>query len=98
MTHDILRFNRLAPRLLDRCEDLGFTIGDFVAEAGLGRAFRERYLVPMAACIWSTPLGRMLDYPAQTFVRFFNNTVMLLLMMLPRASINPPSTSDRIWP
>ena len=35
MTHDILRFNRLAPRLLDRCENLDFTIGDFVDDAGL---------------------------------------------------------------
>jgi predicted NAD/FAD-binding protein len=77
MTHDILRFNRMAPRLLDKCEDLDFTIGDFVEEAGLGTAFRDRYLVPMAACIWSTPLGRMLDYPAQTFVRFFNNHGLL---------------------
>ena len=42
-------------------------------------AFRDRYLVPMAACIWSTPLGRMLDYPAQTFVRFFNNHGLLTI-------------------
>ena len=77
MTHDILRFNRLAPQLLDKCEDLDFTIGDFIDDAGFGDAFRDRYLVPMAACIWSTPLGRMLDYPAQTFVRFFNNHGLL---------------------
>lgn len=77
MTHDILRFNRLAPQLLERCEDLRFTIGDFIREAGFGSAFRDKYLLPMAACIWSTPLGRVLDYPAQTFVRFFNNHGLL---------------------
>jgi predicted NAD/FAD-binding protein len=77
MTRDILRFNRLAPRLLDRCEDLDFTLGDFVEDARLGEAFRDRYLLPMAACIWSTPLGRMLDYPAQTFARFFSNHGLL---------------------
>ena len=77
MTHDILRFNRMAPCLLDRSEDLDFTIGDFVEAAGFSATFRDRYLVPMAACIWSTPLGRMLDYPAQTFVRFFNNHGLL---------------------
>ena len=77
MTHDILRFNQLAPKLLDRCENLDFTIGDFVDDAGLSDAFRDRYLVPMAACIWSTPLGRMLDFPAQTFVRFFDNHGLL---------------------
>lgn len=77
MTRDILRFNRLAPRLLTQSEDLDFTIGDFVADAGLSDAFRDRYLLPMASCIWSTPLGRMLDYPAQTFARFFNNHGLL---------------------
>jgi predicted NAD/FAD-binding protein len=79
MTHDILRFNRMAPQLLDRAEDLDFTIGDFIEQAGFGEAFRDRYLVPMAACIWSTPLGRMLDYPAQTFARFFNNHGLLTI-------------------
>lgn len=79
MTHDILRFNRLAPQLLDKSEDLDFTIGDFVADAGFGKTFRDRYLLPMASCIWSTPLGQMLDYPAQTFVRFFNNHGLLTI-------------------
>ena len=79
MTHDILRFNRLAPRLLDRSENLDFTIGNFIDDAGLSDAFRDRYLVPMAACIWSTPLCSVLDYPAQSFVRFFNNHGLLTI-------------------
>src|SRR6185312_12202494 len=77
MTRDILRFNRLAPQLLSAAEDLNFTICDFIARARLINAFRENYLVPMAHCIWSTPLGRMLDYPAQTFARFFHNHGLL---------------------
>jgi predicted NAD/FAD-binding protein len=77
MTHDIVRFNRLAPQLLARCLDLDLTIGDFVRQAGFSDAFRDRYLIPMASCIWSTPPGRMLDYPAQTFVRFFSNHGLL---------------------
>jgi len=79
MTHDILRFNRLAPRLLARAEDLDFTLGDFIAESRFGRAFRDRYLVPMAACIWSSPLNQTLDYPAQPFVRFFHNHGLLTI-------------------
>jgi predicted NAD/FAD-binding protein len=77
MTRDILRFNRLAPRLLARAENLDFTIGDFIEDARLSDVFRDRYLLPMASCIWSTPLGRMLDYPAQTFARFFHNHGLL---------------------
>lgn len=77
MTRDILRFNRLAPRLLEQAEDLDFTLGDFIAEGRFGQAFRDRYLAPMAACIWSSPLNRTLDYPAQPFVRFFHNHGLL---------------------
>src|SRR5262249_20773473 len=77
MTRDILRFNQLAPQLLARCQDLDLTIGDFLRQAGLSDAFRDRYLIPMAACIWSTPHCRMLDFPAQTFVRFFSNHGLL---------------------
>ncbi len=77
MTRDILRFNRLAPRLLAKAEDLDFTIGDFIADAALGEAFRDRYLLPMTSCIWSTPLGHALDYPAQTLARFFHNHGLL---------------------
>ena len=77
MTRDILRFNRLAPRLLAKAENLAFTIGDFIADAGLSDAFRDHYLLPMASCIWSTPLGRVLDYPAQTMARFFHNHGLL---------------------
>ena len=77
MTRDILRFNRLAPALLAQCENLDLTIGDFIASAGFGHSFRDNYLMPMASCIWSTPPGRMLDYPAQTLARFFNNHGLL---------------------
>jgi predicted NAD/FAD-binding protein len=77
MTQDILRFNRMAPNLLQQAENLDVTIGDFIAGAGFSDTFRDRYLVPMAACIWSTPLGQMLDYPAQSFARFFSNHGLL---------------------
>jgi len=77
MTRDILRFNRLAPRLLARAENLDVTIGDFITDSALSDEFRDRYLVPMASCIWSTPLRRILDYPAQTFARFFHNHGLL---------------------
>src|SRR5882724_5630383 len=38
MTRDILRFNRLAPRLLAKAENLDFTIGNFLVDSGLGDA------------------------------------------------------------
>lgn len=77
MLKEILRFNRqcLADRqagLLDRV-----TIGDYLALRGFSARFRDDYLIPMAAAIWSTPRIRMLDFPARSFVNFFENHRLL---------------------
>src|SRR5581483_4090663 len=31
------------------------------------------YLIPMSSAVWSTPMEKMLDFPAQTLIRFFYN-------------------------
>jgi predicted NAD/FAD-binding protein len=41
------------------------------------QAFRDWYLLPMAACIWSCPTGQMLDFPLASFVRFCHNHGLL---------------------
>lgn len=77
MLKEILRFNRqcLADRqagLLDRV-----AIGDYLALRGFSERFRDDYLIPMAAAIWSTPRIRMLEFPARSFVNFFENHRLL---------------------
>jgi predicted NAD/FAD-binding protein len=32
-----------------------------------------KYLIPMSSAVWSTPMDKMLDFPAQTLIRFFYN-------------------------
>ncbi|PSM18021.1 FAD-dependent oxidoreductase [Nitratireductor sp. StC3] len=73
MLREILRFNRQC--LADREAGLlgGVTIGDYLAQRRFSTALRDNYLIPMAAAIWSTPRAKMLDYPAATFVSFFEN-------------------------
>ncbi|MBK2240507.1 NAD/FAD-binding protein, partial [Francisella tularensis] len=39
--------------------------------------FKDYYLLAMGACIWSTPLEKMYDFPALSFIRFFNNHGLL---------------------
>ncbi len=76
MIRDILRFNREAPALLDT---LGGEepLGDYLERGRYGRAFIERYIVPMGAAIWSTDPTLMLGFPARFFVRFLDNHGML---------------------
>ena len=76
MVADILRFNREAPRMLDHAGGER-ALGDFLAEGRYGRAFRDHYLVPMGAAIWSTDPKRMLSFPVRFFVRFLHNHGML---------------------
>lgn len=78
MLNDILRFNREAPELL-RSEGREITLGDYLAHRSYGRMFRDYYILPMGAAIWSTDPARMLAFPARFFVRFFMNHGLLSL-------------------
>src|SRR6056300_1453184 len=75
MLRDIGRFNRLAPAYLDA--DSTLTLGEVIAEMKLGAWFRDYYLLAMGSAIWSTPASRMLDFPASSFLRFFQNHGLL---------------------
>jgi predicted NAD/FAD-binding protein len=70
LLRDILRFNREAPALLDGQPD-DPSIGDYLNMHGYSREFRERYLIPMAAAVWSTRPALTADFPARYLVRFF---------------------------
>ena len=75
MVADILRFNKQAHRYIEA--DPGVSLGDCLAELKMGDWFTRYFLLAMGGAIWSTPLKQMLDFPAQTFVRFFNNHGLL---------------------
>lgn len=86
MIFDILRFNQFALDLLTKQEDeqpvketdslsQSFgrteTIGEYLAREGYSDAFRDDYLVPMTAAVWSTsPDKCSLEFPVLTLVRF----------------------------
>jgi len=72
MLRDILRFNRECRELLESHDDT-LTLGEYLARGEWSRGFREQYLLPMGAAVWSSGLDGMLDFPALAFVRFFHN-------------------------
>jgi predicted NAD/FAD-binding protein len=77
MLRDVLRFNRqsLADRIEGRLK--GLSLGEYVAARGYSHRLLRDYLVPMGAAIWSMPVDRMLDFPAENFVAFFDNHRLL---------------------
>ncbi|MDD3446501.1 MAG: FAD-dependent oxidoreductase, partial [Zavarzinia sp.] len=58
-----------------RLEELN--LGDYLARRSFGPGFRDDYLIPMGAAIWSTPAADMMAFPAESFVRFFANHALL---------------------
>ena len=76
MIKDILRFNRDAPQLLDNPHST-LTLGEYLELGRYGALFRNYYIIPMGAAIWSSHPAQMLDFPAVFFVRFFKNHGML---------------------
>lgn len=74
---EILRFNRESLKLLDQPQSENLTLGEYMDAEGFGQRFREFYLYPMASAVWSTSLAKILDFPATTLIRFFDNHGML---------------------
>jgi predicted NAD/FAD-binding protein len=72
---EILRFNRQAPKLLNHKNEI--PLGQYLKQEKYSPHFINNYLIPMGSAIWSTDPVKMLDFPAQFFIRFFHNHGML---------------------
>lgn len=94
MLFDIFRFNQYALDLLinspdsDNVDSSSFSsghaagpeesIGKYLEREGYSDAFRDDYLIPMTAAVWSTsPDKCSLEFPAVTLVRFLWNHHLL---------------------
>ncbi|KAI1473983.1 FAD/NAD(P)-binding domain-containing protein [Daldinia eschscholtzii] len=90
LVFDIIRFNKFALDLLKEEEDddtdLGpedsaaslETIGQYLEREGYSETFRNDYLIPLTAAVWSTsPDKCTLEFPAVTLVRFMWNHHLL---------------------
>jgi predicted NAD/FAD-binding protein len=84
MLMDIMRFNKMAQNLLNQECDLDYSMIKFLRDLKVGKYFRDYYLLPMASAIWSTPLDKINDYPATSFVRFFKNHGLLTVSNQPQ--------------
>ncbi|GGC88528.1 NAD(P)/FAD-dependent oxidoreductase [Undibacterium terreum] len=79
MLADIIRFNKQATAIanLNQDADIHLSLGRFLEKHHYSKEFRNWYLLPMAACIWSCPAAAMLDFPLPSFVRFCHNHGLL---------------------
>lgn len=73
MLKDITRFNRDVRRQASTA----LTIGDYLDNRDYDSLFKDNYLLPMIAAIWSMGLEESRDFPLEFFVRFFENHGLL---------------------
>ena len=76
MLIDIPRFNKGAMAL---AETEGLTLGDLIDRLNMGQWFRDYFMLPLSGAVWSATPEEMLNFPAETFIRFFNNHGLLTL-------------------
>jgi predicted NAD/FAD-binding protein len=79
MLVDILRFNRQARRLLAEGGDDTTSLAELVDRGGYSTRFRDDFLVPLGASIWSADPETFLEFPAAAYCRFMDNHGLLEL-------------------
>lgn len=85
MLRDIGRFNRLGTVAAESGELRdGRTVREFLRQCRVGQRLIDHYLVPMAAAIWSSKPGDILDFPAEFLIGFFANHGLMQLRDRPR--------------
>lgn len=59
------------------------TLGQYLDDNGYCTAFRNNYLLPMCAAVWSVPSAVVLKFPLRTLVRFWVNHHLLDIFSRP---------------
>jgi len=55
----------------------GLTLGQFVVREGFRRDVIEQFVIPMASAIWSASEAKMMEFPMESFARFYSNHGLL---------------------
>jgi predicted NAD/FAD-binding protein len=79
MLAEIVLFNRMVSKRLANRTLEHLTLGQFLRRFRFSKRFREQYLFPMVAAIWSAPDLEVDRFPMLTFARFFNNHGLLTI-------------------
>lgn len=75
MGRDYFRFSKFAKAFLKNPDDR--SLGQLVKDSRVGDHFARYFILPIGGAIWSCPVSTMMDYPARTFVQFFENHGLL---------------------
>ena len=80
---DVVRFNKISKKYLTSL-DANLSLGTFLKQHRFSQAFINYYILPMGAAIWSSETKQINEFPARSFLNFFNNHGLLNLKYRPQ--------------
>lgn len=80
---EVKAFHRAATRLLTGAPSADEPLRDFLVRHGFSTFFREYFMTPLVAAVWSCPPATALDYPARYLFTFLEHHGMLTVFGSP---------------
>jgi len=74
---NILKFNRFVKKNINELSKDKQPLGDWLKNKNFSEQFKENYILPMSAAIWSMSSNDVLNYPISNLFSFFNNHRLL---------------------
>jgi predicted NAD/FAD-binding protein len=84
MLADVVRFYADARRILESDKPSDLTLGEYLDAGTFGAGFRNHFLVPITAAVWSTAPQRALEFPLHYLLRFLDNHGLIGLGRAPQ--------------
>ncbi|MFY8274800.1 NAD(P)/FAD-dependent oxidoreductase [Pseudoalteromonas sp. SSDWG2] len=95
----IVRFNRICKDIYHSGEyEQALTLGQFLDRHNFNDFFRNHYILPMGAAIWSTSIKKMNDFGIEFFIKFFFNHGLLDITNRPQWYVIPGGSKQYIDP
>jgi len=97
MLLDIFRFNNESGELLEN-GDMSLTLGEYLNKKGYSKMFKDKFLIPMGAAIWSADPEQFQQFPAAAFAHFFTNHGLLNVIDQPKWRVVRGGSSQYLEP
>lgn len=85
--HLLMEIRRFCDKTRERLEEgklAGITLGEFLKKEKFSCNVSQQYVIPMASAIWSASYSKMLQFPMESFARFYENHGLLSLTEHPQ--------------
>ena len=98
LVNQILRFNKVSKIAIEGGLIGDTTLDDFVAEHNFSDVFKDNYLLPMVAAIWSCSVDQAGNFPLSFFLNFFLNHGLLDIKNRPQWYVLKNGSSSYVEP